>query len=269
MPGQVVDGFAGGTAGPRYRLLPFAFGKVATRRASKRCALAECRSVLQHRDIPESTRKLLSKQLCSFASSKISVLREPMLKRSRKTTFVARSRICWFGHRSPPSVQQKIRRVQVVTPQLQRRVGELSSSRGRANSRSCWAVIWWARSARAIRRGRWHHCTASLRILTTANSGGETMCHRPQGAVFCRKGWNCFLKRRTASTAQPAPFRPPPRPGLPHVWRVASAGRRPVSLPQDSYATFSARRVDPTGRRAPPPCRMRQSRNVRVSGRTR
>jgi hypothetical protein len=60
----------------------------------------------------------------------------------------------------------------------------------------------------------------------------------------------------------------PMRPGLLHVWRAGSAWHRPASLPRDSSATSSARHADPTGRRAPPPCRTRLFRNARASGRT-
>jgi hypothetical protein len=68
MRGQVVLGFAGGTAGRHCRHLPFAYGKAATHRASKPSALEGCRVALVQCHIPEPGRTLLSKQFCSFVA---------------------------------------------------------------------------------------------------------------------------------------------------------------------------------------------------------
>jgi hypothetical protein len=68
MRGQVVLGFAGGTAGRHCRHLPFAFGKAATHRASKPSALEGCRVALAQCHILEPGRTLLSKQFCSFVA---------------------------------------------------------------------------------------------------------------------------------------------------------------------------------------------------------
>ena len=66
MFGQVGRGFAGDTAGRRYRHPPIAVGKAATHPASKHCALEECRSPLAHCCIPGPMRKLRSRKFCSF-----------------------------------------------------------------------------------------------------------------------------------------------------------------------------------------------------------
>jgi hypothetical protein len=159
MRGQVVPGFAGGIAGRHGRHLPFAFGKAATHRASKRSALEGCRIALAPCHIPEPWRKLLSKRFCSFVA--------------------------------PPRYD-----------------------------------------------------------LRSAGSSPNDAYHDPRQA------------RLQALVTQPM------RPGLLHVWRAGSAWHRPASLPRDSGATSSARHADPTGRRAPPPCRTRLFRNARASGRT-
>jgi hypothetical protein len=69
---QDARGSAGDTAGRRCRHPPFAFCKVATRRGSRRSALAWYRlgSPPMRCKIPEPARKL-SGQFCSFWSSKI------------------------------------------------------------------------------------------------------------------------------------------------------------------------------------------------------
>ena len=110
MLGQVVHGFAGGTAGRRCHHLPVAFGKTATRRVSTRSALEESpfRFPLPLRySRPGPARKSLSKP-CSFAPP---MIRTAIGMRGRDRRWLLARLRCGETSRPQPasSVQQKWR----------------------------------------------------------------------------------------------------------------------------------------------------------------